>query len=133
MSFTFTGHYDPAAVFEWIIAFIFSAYLFSFYVDLYPAVKTKDPRNLHRKEPEKPRYPAVADASGMSQSQEERELEEGHPTTSSLQSDTGALTGGRYYTADAAGITIGSGQTVPNGGGGYYPHNGNAGGGSSNF
>ncbi|KAM7197025.1 Frag1/DRAM/Sfk1 family domain containing protein [Naviculisporaceae sp. PSN 640] len=138
VSFTFTGHYDTAAVFEWIIAFIFSAYLFSFYVDLYPAVKTKDPRNLHRKEPEKPRYPAVADASGMSQSQEDREMEEGHLTSSSLQSDTGALTGGRYYTADAAGVSIGGGhggQGVVNGGGaGRYPQNGNGGGGGfSNF
>ncbi|KAL2025054.1 hypothetical protein VTK56DRAFT_56 [Thermocarpiscus australiensis] len=38
---TFTGHHDPGAVLEWVIAFIFSAYLFSFYVDLYPAAKTK--------------------------------------------------------------------------------------------
>lgn len=39
---TFTGNYNPGAVLEWTIAFIFSFYIFSFYVDLYPAVKTKN-------------------------------------------------------------------------------------------
>jgi hypothetical protein len=38
---TFTRNYNPGAVLEWIIAFIFSAYVFSFYVDLYPAAATK--------------------------------------------------------------------------------------------
>jgi hypothetical protein len=41
VSCTFTGHYNAGAVLEWIIAFIFSAYVFSFYVDLYPAAATK--------------------------------------------------------------------------------------------
>jgi len=36
-----TSHYNTAAVLEWIIAFIFSAYIFSFVVDLYPAAATK--------------------------------------------------------------------------------------------
>ncbi|KAK4193002.1 Frag1/DRAM/Sfk1 family-domain-containing protein [Podospora australis] len=47
----FTDHYNPAAVLEWIIAFIFSAYVFSFYVDLIPAVNTKGHRG-----PMGPRY-----------------------------------------------------------------------------
>ena len=38
---TATKHYDAGAVLEWVIAFIFSAYVFSFYVDLYPAAATK--------------------------------------------------------------------------------------------
>jgi len=38
---TFTQNYNPGAVLEWIIAFIFCFYVFSFYVDLYPAVHTK--------------------------------------------------------------------------------------------
>lgn len=38
---TFKGRYDEGAVLEWVIAFIFSAYIFSFYVDLYPAAATK--------------------------------------------------------------------------------------------
>jgi hypothetical protein len=38
---TFKGRYNPGAVLEWVIAFIFSAYVFSFYVDLYPAAATK--------------------------------------------------------------------------------------------
>ncbi|KAF3770703.1 hypothetical protein M406DRAFT_35082 [Cryphonectria parasitica EP155] len=33
--------YNPAAVLEWIIALVFSFYVFSFYVDLYPAMDTK--------------------------------------------------------------------------------------------
>lgn len=41
VSCTFTKNYNPGAVLEWIIAFIFSAYVFSFYVDLYPAAATK--------------------------------------------------------------------------------------------
>jgi len=39
---TFTKNYNPGAVLEWIIAFIFSFYVFSFYIDLWPAVYTKD-------------------------------------------------------------------------------------------
>ncbi|OTA61110.1 hypothetical protein K449DRAFT_351826 [Hypoxylon sp. EC38] len=37
----FKGYYNSAAILEWIIAFIFSFYIFSFYIDLYPAVKTR--------------------------------------------------------------------------------------------
>lgn len=40
-STTFTHHYDVAAVFEWIIAFVFTAYAVSFLLDLLPAVRTK--------------------------------------------------------------------------------------------
>ncbi|KAH6648907.1 Frag1/DRAM/Sfk1 family protein [Truncatella angustata] len=32
--------YDIAAILEWVVSFVFSFYIFSFYVDLYPAVKT---------------------------------------------------------------------------------------------
>ncbi|KAK3906558.1 putative frag1 dram sfk1 family protein [Staphylotrichum tortipilum] len=39
-----TSHYNPAAVLEWTIAFIFSAYIFSFVIDLYPAATTKHQR-----------------------------------------------------------------------------------------
>ncbi len=38
---TFTGHYDVGAPLEWTIAFIFDLYIFSFCVDLYPAVHTR--------------------------------------------------------------------------------------------
>jgi hypothetical protein len=37
----FTKAKNAAAVIEWLIAFIFSFYVFSFYVDLYPAVRTR--------------------------------------------------------------------------------------------
>ncbi|KAI0167090.1 Frag1/DRAM/Sfk1 family-domain-containing protein [Hypoxylon sp. FL1284] len=40
----FTKHYNAAAILEWIIAFIFSFYIFSFFVDLYPAVATRNNR-----------------------------------------------------------------------------------------
>ncbi|KAL2162699.1 hypothetical protein VTH06DRAFT_6535 [Thermothelomyces fergusii] len=36
-----TGHSDSAAVLEWVVAFVFSAFVFSFCVDLYPAAETK--------------------------------------------------------------------------------------------
>lgn len=39
ISMLFLRRYDGAAVLEWVIAFVFSFYIFSFYVDLYPAAK----------------------------------------------------------------------------------------------
>ncbi|KAK0739256.1 Frag1/DRAM/Sfk1 family-domain-containing protein [Apiosordaria backusii] len=47
VSCTFTKHYNAGAVLEWIIAFIFSAYVFSFVVDLWPAIKTQPNLRLH--------------------------------------------------------------------------------------
>lgn len=32
---------NAAAVLEWVVAFVFSFYVFSFYVDLFPAVRTR--------------------------------------------------------------------------------------------
>ncbi|KAF4585466.1 hypothetical protein GQ602_004771 [Ophiocordyceps camponoti-floridani] len=40
---------DAAAVFEWIVAFIFTFYILSFIIDLWPAVHTKDPANRFEK------------------------------------------------------------------------------------
>ncbi|KAI0167268.1 Frag1/DRAM/Sfk1 family-domain-containing protein [Pestalotiopsis sp. NC0098] len=37
----FRKNYNVAAILEWVIAFIFSFYVFSFFIDLWPAVKTK--------------------------------------------------------------------------------------------
>ncbi|KAI1824662.1 hypothetical protein F4861DRAFT_505175 [Xylaria intraflava] len=37
-----TGAYNHAAILEWIVALIFSFYIFSFAIDLQPAVATKD-------------------------------------------------------------------------------------------
>lgn len=34
---------DAAAVFEWIVSFVFTFYVLSFVIDLYPAVRTKSP------------------------------------------------------------------------------------------
>jgi len=38
---TFTDHKDVGAVFEWIIAFVFTFYIISFVLDLLPSVRTK--------------------------------------------------------------------------------------------
>ncbi|KAK3327373.1 Frag1/DRAM/Sfk1 family-domain-containing protein [Cercophora scortea] len=50
VSCTFTSHYNAGAVLEWAIAIIFSFYVFSFYVDLYPAVYTKDANHQKQKD-----------------------------------------------------------------------------------
>ena len=41
---------DAAGVLEWTIAFIFSLYVFSFALDLYPAVRTRDPEKRFSKD-----------------------------------------------------------------------------------
>ena len=58
MACTFTANYNTGAALEWAIGFIFSLYVFSFYVDLYPAVYTKNGR---RRYPTKSMGPAVRD------------------------------------------------------------------------
>jgi hypothetical protein len=68
VAFNFTGSYDLAAIFEWIIAFIFSFYVFSFVLDLWPAVHTRDEQTRFVK------------PSHMSPAQmEENRLNEGSP------------------------------------------------------
>lgn len=42
MSTNWSSNQNVAAVFEWIIAFIFTFYILSFVIDLLPAVRTKD-------------------------------------------------------------------------------------------
>ncbi|EQK98671.1 suppressor Sfk1 [Ophiocordyceps sinensis CO18] len=49
---SYTRHTDVAAIFEWIVAFIFTFYILSFIIDLYPAVSTRDPGSRF----EKPRF-----------------------------------------------------------------------------
>lgn len=36
-----TDHYNVAAVFEWIVSFVYCFYVFSFFIDFLPAVRTK--------------------------------------------------------------------------------------------
>ncbi|KAF9881311.1 frag1 dram sfk1 family protein [Colletotrichum karsti] len=38
----FRKMYNAAAILEWVVAFVFSFYVWSFMVDLYPAVRTRD-------------------------------------------------------------------------------------------
>jgi hypothetical protein len=61
---TFTRHYDIGAVFEWVIAFIFSLYIFSFAIDLYPAVHTKPQRRRHFSYNKSPRSTKEGSSSG---------------------------------------------------------------------
>ncbi|KAM4055929.1 frag1/DRAM/Sfk1 family protein [Hirsutella rhossiliensis] len=57
---SYTRHTDVAAVFEWVVAFIFTFYILSFVIDLYPAVATRDPGSRF----EKPRF--VDEAAAVS-------------------------------------------------------------------
>jgi len=43
-STSWTGHRNTAAVLEWIVALVFTFYVLSFVIDLWPAVRTKDRR-----------------------------------------------------------------------------------------
>jgi len=75
---TFTKNYNPGAVLEWTIAFIFSFYVFSFYIDLYPAVKTKNMASVDPDKQHAPRYTPPADTDdsiGMATLQ--RDVEDG--------------------------------------------------------
>ncbi|KAK4138697.1 hypothetical protein BT67DRAFT_18891 [Trichocladium antarcticum] len=79
---SFTKRYDPAAVLEWTIAFIFSAYVFSFYVDLYPAAATKPRAHAPagqggRREKERRARPGYAAAGEMEEGGSERTLTAG--------------------------------------------------------
>jgi hypothetical protein len=38
-----TKNYNIAAIFEWIVSFVFTLYIISFFIDLYPAIRTKAP------------------------------------------------------------------------------------------
>ncbi|KAF3065258.1 FK506 suppressor Sfk1 [Daldinia childiae] len=38
----FRGNHNTSAIIEWVIAFVFSFYVFSFYIDLYPAITTRN-------------------------------------------------------------------------------------------
>ncbi|KAI3392880.1 hypothetical protein diail_5013 [Diaporthe ilicicola] len=70
--------YNPAAILEWIIAVVFSFYVFSFYVDLYPAVYTKHAGNYRTKT-----------WDGHQRTAEVHKMEEGSSTRSHLHGDRG--------------------------------------------
>jgi Frag1/DRAM/Sfk1 family protein len=58
---------DPAAILEWVVAFVFSFYIFSFVIDLWPAIHTK-PREMRFSKP------GMSHSAGTPSSQE---MEEG--------------------------------------------------------
>lgn len=62
---TFTHHHDVTAVFEWTIAFVFTFYILSFALDLYPAVYTRSYSQRFSKEAE---APSPVDAEAATQS-----------------------------------------------------------------
>jgi len=74
---TFTGNYNPGAVLEWTIAFIFSFYVFSFYVDLYPAVKTKNMADVGPDKQRVPRYTPPVDTDDSIGMTTMRDVEDG--------------------------------------------------------
>jgi hypothetical protein len=77
---TFTGHYDGGAVLEWVIAFIFTFYALSFFVDLYPAVRTRNSSAREGRDPST-RYKAG------------RQMEEAGGSDRQLMTGTAPLTG----------------------------------------
>lgn len=68
----YTKNSDPAAILEWVVAFVFSFYIFSFVIDLWPAVFTK---SRSRRFP-KPGMAQPGD-SGPSPGPSSSEMEEG--------------------------------------------------------
>lgn len=79
---TFTKRYNAGAVLEWIIALIFSFYVFSFYVDLYPAVRTKNMADVSGKNGVAAgtgayTLPPVTGISATDSASTQREMEEG--------------------------------------------------------
>ncbi|RKF77449.1 Protein SFK1 [Golovinomyces cichoracearum] len=45
-TFSFVRDFDTAAIFEWIIALIFSLYVFSFFIDFIPSIKTRTQKGV---------------------------------------------------------------------------------------
>lgn len=81
---------NAAAILEWIIAFIFSAYVFSFIVDLWPAMHTKPARRsrLHRHSLGMGGAHGVCDSSSGSAVHRDwspREMEEANPNDLPMQ------------------------------------------------
>ncbi|CAK7244947.1 MAG: hypothetical protein STHCBS139747_006513 [Sporothrix thermara] len=60
---TFNDHATGGAIVEWIIAFIFAFYVFSFAIDLYPAVHTRHLRQQQRRFNEKGDHNAMKRSS----------------------------------------------------------------------
>ena len=54
VSFSFTRRYNQAAIFEWIVAFVFTLWVLSFVLDLLPAVQTEKhvPQGIKEREQE---------------------------------------------------------------------------------
>ncbi|KAI1335184.1 Frag1/DRAM/Sfk1 family-domain-containing protein [Xylariaceae sp. FL0016] len=94
----FRKMYNPAAVLEWVIAFIFSFYVFSFIIDLYPAVATRhgvsghDLRPMNTREAEEARH---AHANDRNTHDSDRTLTNGN-------ANAYAPTNGRHKPAHAA-------------------------------
>ncbi|KAI1106139.1 Frag1/DRAM/Sfk1 family-domain-containing protein [Jackrogersella minutella] len=80
----FKKHYNAAAILEWIIAFVFSFYIFSFCVDLYPAVATRNnpittnPAR-HMEETYYATHPSVLPEAARDTQDSQRTLTDAHP------------------------------------------------------
>lgn len=98
VSLTFTHHTTGGAIVEWIIAFIFALYIFSFCIDLYPAVHT---RHLKRRFREK---------TGMngSGSDDTNGNNHNHPNGTVTTGGTAMAQDGDNYYAGANNNTVGA-------------------------
>lgn len=115
---TFTGNYNPGAVFEWIIAFIFSFYVFSFYVDLYPAVHTKNGAThggYRTSAAAKSRYDANRRQQSPHQQQQDVDMEEGFSASDrNLTTSTNSTPTHHHHHYGAAAATTSPARGVPN-------------------
>jgi len=108
VSCTFTQRYNQGAILEWVIAFIFSAYVFSFYVDLYPAVRTKNGGGFGGA----PKFVAPAGVAGAAEEESEggRELEDGRRTSGEATAMGSVGGGGQAGRGQQAGREGGDGS-----------------------
>lgn len=107
VSLTFTNHTTGGAVVEWVIAFIFALYIFSFCIDLYPAVHT---RHLKRRFREK---------TGLNGSSSENPNGSENPNDSVTTGGAAMAQDGdnnTYYNAGNNGSLAGSEMEAGNGG-----------------
>ncbi|CAK7211492.1 hypothetical protein SBRCBS47491_001144 [Sporothrix bragantina] len=114
VSLTFTNHTNGGAIVEWIIAFIFAFYIFSFAIDLYPAVHTRNIKHRIREKADDMKGGHNGTAGHMSDS---TMVQDGPVTVSEMEA-TNANGGYRGYGVGGANNNASTAQgNVPSG---YY-------------
>jgi hypothetical protein len=77
----FNGHYNTAAILEWIVALVYTFYVLSFFMDFIPAIHSKQGRQSHETVEQMAARESGFDGSTLGR---ESHLEDGY-------------TGGRHY------------------------------------